>query len=60
MLLIEVNNEQGIPNTQLIKDTERWVKSNMAEGIQYTIVVNTNLNVPMRITTIKDMGEGEE
>ena len=48
MILIEVNNQDTSNNFQLLEETEKWAKKNI-EGA-YTIVLNPNLEVPMRIT----------
>ena len=48
MILIEVSNQDTRSNIQLLKETEKWAKENI-EG-EYTIVLNPNLKVPMRIT----------
>lgn len=61
MLLIEVNNKGTQSNFKLLEETEVWAKNNIGEGVQYVIVLNPNLNEPMRITKRSVIeGEGEE
>ena len=60
MILIEVNNQEARSNFQLLEDTEEWAKVNVREGVQYTIILNPNLGMPMRITGGKVIEEEEE
>ena len=50
MILIEVNNKEAVSNFQLLEETEEWAKKNVREGTEYTIILNPNLGMPMRIT----------
>lgn len=50
MILIEVNNKEAVSNFQLLKETEEWAKKNVREGTEYTIILNPNLGMPIRIT----------
>lgn len=56
MILIEVNNQDTKNNFQLIEETEEWAKKNI-EG-EYTILLNPNLGMSMRITGGKIETEG--
>ena len=60
MILIEVRNQDTKSNFQLLKDTEEWARINVREGVQYTIILNPNLGMPMRITGGKVIEEEEE
>jgi len=60
MILIEVNNQDpSKSNFQLLKETEEWAKKNVREGTKYTIILNPNLGMQMRITGGKVEGDIE-